>query len=164
MACVILRPEPQALFDSLRNAFSNTVLGGGKVIPESNEWYVIANDYAAAEQYFAVADQMWRERNPETACCENLYIMAAQNGVFPKPASHAEGYARLTGVPHAKVPAYFEVSTEIGIFVSTGTVPLELSEQGEVIVRIRAMTPGPAMNSAATVTVGTLTTAAPNIK
>ena len=49
MACVILRPEPQALFDSLRNAFSNTVLGGGKVIPESNEWYVIANDYAARE-------------------------------------------------------------------------------------------------------------------
>ena len=79
--------------------FSSTVLGGGKVIPESNEWYVVSNDYAAAEQFYAIADQMWRETNPETACCENLYKMAAQHGVFPRPATHAEGYAKLTGVP-----------------------------------------------------------------
>jgi hypothetical protein len=163
MACVILRPEPQVLFDRLRNSFSNTVLGGGKVIPESNEWYVIANDYAAAEQFYAVADQMWRERNPETACCENLYIMAAQNGVFPRPASHAEGYAKLTGVPHTPVPAYFEVQTNIGTFSSVGSVPLELSQEGEVIVRIRALTPGTGMNANGNVTTGTLTTAAPNI-
>jgi len=163
MACVILRPEPQVLFDRLRNSFSNTVLGGGKVIPESNEWYVIANDYAAAEQFYAVADQMWRERNPETACCENLYIMAAQNGVFPRPPSHAEGYAKLTGVPHTPVPAYFEISTTLGIFVSVGSIPIELSQEGEVIVRIRAMTPGSQMNATGTVTEGTLTTSAPNI-
>jgi len=66
-------------------------------------------------------------------------------------------------VPHAPVPAYFEVSTSIGIFVSTGSIPLELSQLGEVIVRIRAMTPGPSQNAAGTVTTGTLTTAAPNI-
>ena len=46
----------------------------------------ITNDYAAAEQFYAIADQMWRETNPETACCENLYKMAAQHGVFPRPA------------------------------------------------------------------------------
>ena len=25
--------------------------------------------------------------------------MAAQHGVFPRPAAHAEGYAKLTGTP-----------------------------------------------------------------
>src|SRR4029079_3409157 len=104
MACVILRPEPQALFDSLRHAFSNTVLGGGKVIPESNEWYVVANDYAMAEQFYAIADQMWRETNPAPACCDNLYKMAAQHGEFPRPATYAEGYAKLTGTTGSAVP------------------------------------------------------------
>ena len=61
MSCIILRPDPQVLFNSLKDAFSSTVLGGGKVIPESNEWYVVTNDYAAAEQFYAIADQMWRE-------------------------------------------------------------------------------------------------------
>lgn len=83
MACIIPRPDPKILFDQIKNQFSSTVLGGGQVIPESNEWYVVANDYAAAEQFFAIADQMWREANPETACCDNLYKMAAQHGVFP---------------------------------------------------------------------------------
>ena len=99
MTCTIARPDPQALFDHLQNMFSSTVLGGGKVIPESNEWYVVTNDYAMAEQFYAIADQMWRETNPETACCENLYKMAAQHGVFPRPPSHADGYAKLTGIP-----------------------------------------------------------------
>ena len=85
---------------SLKNmSLTGTVLGGAQVIPESNEWYVISNDYAAAEQFYAIADQMWRETNPETACCDNLYKMAARNGMFPYPPKHAEGYARLTGNP-----------------------------------------------------------------
>ncbi|WLA79567.1 baseplate J/gp47 family protein [Bradyrhizobium elkanii] len=143
--------------------FSSTVLGGGKVIPESNEWYVVANDYAMAEQFYAIADQMWRENNPETACCENLYGMAAQHGVFPRPASHAEGYAKLTGVPGSPVPPSFEISTSIGTFVSVGTVPLTIPDSGETIVRVRALTPGPDMNAAGDVTTGTLTTPAPGI-
>ena len=53
MSCTILRPDPQALFNQLQSMFSSTVLGGGKVIPESNEWYVVTNDYAMAEQYYA---------------------------------------------------------------------------------------------------------------
>jgi Baseplate J-like protein len=163
MTCIIPRPDPQQLFNHLRDMFSSTVLGGGRVYPESNEWYVISNDYAAAEEFYAVADQMWRERNPETACCENLYIMAAQNGVFPRPATHAEGYAKLTGQPHAPVPMYFEIQTTHGTFVSTGSVPLELSQEGEVIVRIRALVPGADMNAAGTVTEGVLTTPAPGI-
>jgi hypothetical protein len=163
MSCIIPRPDPQALFDHLSNMFSSTVLGGGKVIPESNEWYVVTNDYAAAEQFYAVADQMWRETNPETACCENLYKMAAQHGVYPRPPSHAEGYARLTGTAYAPVPPSLEIQTEIGTFVSVGSVPLTLSAEGTVIIRIRALVPGADMNAAGGVTTGTLTTPAPGI-
>jgi len=143
--------------------FSSTVLGGGKIYPESNEWYVVTNDYAAAEQFYAIADQMWRETNPETACCENLYKMAARNGVFPHPASHAEGYAKLTGVPGSPIPATFEIQTDSGTFVSVGTIPLEMPDSGSIIVRIRALAPGPEMNSDGAVTEGTLVTPAPGI-
>jgi len=163
MTCTILRPDPQTLFNQLRDMFSSTVLGGGSVVPESNEWWVISNDYAMAETYFAVADQMWRETNPETACCDNLYKMAAQHGVFPRPASHAEGYAKLTGVPNTPIPANVEIQTAQGIYVSVGTIPLTLSSTGEAVIRIRALTPGPEMNSAGETTEGTLTTVAPGI-
>ena len=33
MTCIIPRPDPQVLFDQLKNMFSSTVLGGGKVYP-----------------------------------------------------------------------------------------------------------------------------------
>lgn len=163
MACTILRPDPQVLFDQIKNMFSSTVLGGGRVIPESNEYYVVCNDYAMAEQYFAIADQMWREANPETACCDNLYKMAAQHGVFPRPASYAEGYAKLTGTPGAEVPGSFEIQTGIGSYVSVGTIPLTMPDSGEMVVRIRALVPGAAYNSAGQVTTGTLATPAPGI-
>src|SRR5262245_56814265 len=163
MACTILRPDPQTLFDQLRSMFSSTVLGGGQVIPESNEWYVVTNDYAMAEQFYAVADQMWRETNPETACCDNLYKMAAQNGVFPNPAQHAEGYVKLTGVAGAAIPTNLEIQTDQGIYVSVGTIPLSIGANNESIIRVRAITPGPEMNSSGEITTGTITTPAPNI-
>ena len=163
MSCIILRPDPKTLFDQLQSMFSSTVLGGGVIIPESNEWYVVSNDYAMAEQYFAIADQMWREADPATACCDNLYKIAAQHGVYPQPASQAEGYAKLTGTPNAQVPASVEISTTIGTFISVGTVPLTMPDSGETTIRIRALTPGSNMNSAGQVTTGTLTTPAPGI-
>jgi hypothetical protein len=163
MACTILRPDPKALFDQLQNMFSSTVLGGGQVIPESNEWYVVANDYAAAEQFYAIADQMWRENNPETACCENLFSMAAARGVFPYPASHAEGYAKLSGLEGSAVPLSLEIQTDNGTYTSVGTVPLTMPPEGEIIIRVRALTPGPDFNADGEVTTGTLTTPAPGI-
>jgi hypothetical protein len=115
------------------------------------------------EQFYAIADQMWRETNPETACCENLYKMAAQHGVFPKPASHAEGYTKLTGVPGSAVPPALEITTANGTYVSVGTIPLTMPDTGSIIIRIRALTPGSEMNAAGTVTTGTLTTLAPGL-
>jgi uncharacterized phage protein gp47/JayE len=84
--------------------------------------------------------------------------MAGQNGVYPRPATAAEGYAKLTGTPGAIVPPYFEVTTDIGIFVSVGTIPLSIPQSGEIIVSVRAMVPGSEMNAAGTILTGTLTT------
>lgn len=164
-SCVILRPDPQTLFNQFRDNFASTVLGGGKVIPESNEWYVVSNDYAAAEQFYAIADQMWREANPETACCDNLYKMAAQRGVYPRPAQSAQGYATLTGVPGSAIPGYFEIETSAGIFTSVGSLPLAtMPSSGSLIVRIQALEPGAQGNAnPGEVTTGTLITAAPGI-
>lgn len=163
MPCIILRPDPAQLFDQIKNQFSSTVLGGAQVIPESNEWYVVSNDYAMAEQYFAIADQMWRENNPEFACCDNLYKMAAQHGVFPRPASYAEGYAKLTGTVGSPVPSPLEIGTSIGTFVSVGTIPLKIPDSGSVIIRIRSLAPGSEFNANGNVTTGTLVTPAPGI-
>jgi hypothetical protein len=163
MACIILRPDPKVLFSQIQDQFSSTVLGGARVIPESNEWYVVANDYAMAEQFYAIADQMWRENNPETACCDNLYTMAAQHGVFPRPASNAEGYAKLAGVPGSDIPSSLEIQTSTGTFVSVGTIPLVMPDSAELIIRVRSLVPGAAMNSSGDVTTGTLTTTAPGI-
>jgi hypothetical protein len=163
MACVILRPDPQALFNQIKATFENTVLGGGSVIPESNEWFVVCNDYSMAETFYSIADQFNRESNPETACCDNLYQLAARNGVFPRPPSHAQGYARLYGTIGASVPSSFEITTSQGVYVSVGTVPLTIPSGGSVIVQIRALVPGPQGNSAGEVTTGTLTTPAPGI-
>jgi hypothetical protein len=169
MSCIILRPDPQVLFDQIRSAFSSTVLGGGTIIPESNEWYVVSNDYAMSEMFFAVADQMWRERNPETACCDNLFKMAARNGVFPRPASHAEGYAKLTGVVGSAIPPALEISAGASTYTSVGTIPLTIPSlapgdtQGVAIVRVRALTPGPDANAHSDVPTGTLVTVAPGI-
>lgn len=164
MACIIQRPDPQVLFNRIKDMFSANVLGGGQVIPESNEWYVVANDYAMQEQLYAIADQMWRETNPETACCENLFAMAARNGVYPRPAGFAQGYAKLTGTPGAAIPNNLEIATSIGTYVATGTVPLALGDDGTTIIRIKALVPGSSGNSAGTVTTGTLTTPAPGIE
>jgi hypothetical protein len=164
MSCIILRPDPKALFDQIQSAFSSTVLGGGKVIPESTEWYVVANDYAAAEQFYAISDQLMREMNPETACCENLYKMAAQHGVFPKPASYAQGYAKLFGVAGSPVPPSLEIQTSNGTYVSVGTVPLTIPSSGSTIIQIRSLAPGAQYNAAGDVTTGTLTTPAPGIE
>lgn len=163
MVCKLERPEPQVLFNRVKDMFSVNVLGGATVIPESNEWYVVANDYAMQEEFYAIADQMWRETNPETACCENLAKMAARNGVYPKPATFAQTYMRLSGTPGAALPSSLEFSTSIGTFVSLGIIPAALDNSGIAIVRAQAILPGSTYNSQGAIIDATLVTAAPGV-
>ena len=128
--------------------FSNTVLGGAQVIPESNEWYATAVNVAIQEEFYAIAEQAWKERDPREACCENLVAMAAMDGVFPRPPLHAQGYVRLTGAPGAELPAplEFNIGDRSFVSVSSGTQPTAIGDNGSVVIRVRAIVPGSAGN------------------
>lgn len=148
MACGIQRPDPQLLFDRYKSMFSANVLGGSPVIPESNEWYVVALDYAAAQEFYSISEQEWRERDPRYACCDNLIDLASVDGVFPKAASFAEGYAKLTGTVLAVIPVGTEMAFNGQNFRTVGTSGSQISSDGTQTVRVRAVAPGPGANLA----------------
>jgi hypothetical protein len=158
MACLIERPDPRTLFESLKTMFSTNVLGGANVIPESNEWYVVSNDYATAEQFFSIGEQQWKERDPRYACCDNLIDMAAIDGVYPRPAMFAEGYIQITGAPLSSLASSIEATIGGNAYISIGSVPASLDTSGNAVLRMRALEPGPDSNLKAGTTTGTLTT------
>lgn len=157
MACELQRPDPQDLFNRYRNMFSNTVLGGAAVVEESNEWYATSVNYAIAEEFYAITEQAWKERDPRTACCENLYDLAAMDGVYPRPAVSAQGYVKVTGVAATVLPAPLEFLIGEQTFVSSSAItqPTAIGDTGVTVIRVRALTPGAAGNI--TETEGTLT-------
>lgn len=144
MVCNIERPSPADLFLKYRQMFQNTVLGGAAIIPESNEWYATSLNYAMAEEFYAIAEQAWKERDPATACAENLYAMAARDGMYPRPAQPAQGYVMLSGTPGAALPANmtFTIDGEDFVQVPGTTPPQQIGTSGTATVRIRAVTAG----------------------
>ena len=146
MVCKLQRPTPQELWDKTSNMFSSTVLGGSPVIPESNEHYVVALDYALQENFYTLGERMTREMDPRYACCENLYAIAAVDGVIPSPPAPAEGYVRLTGDPNAPLTQDIEFQFGNEKYMPAATVPPTLDDQGEAIVRARALVAGPGGN------------------
>lgn len=146
--CFIARPAPQDLFDRTLNLFSANVLGGGDVVPDSNEWYVVSNDYFAQETFYSIADQQWRETNPREACCDNLVRMAADLGIYPRPATYARGYVKIEGTPGSALSANLRVLFGESTYkVDTGqTVPATMPDSGFVILRMVALDAGPAGN------------------
>lgn len=158
MACLIARPDPQTLFNQYRDRFSADVLGGSPVVPESNEWYVTSLNYAMAEEFYAISEQQWKERDPRYACCDNLFDLAAKDGIYPRDAASAQGYVILTGVAGSVMPASFEVSANGQNYVSVSMLPPQMPTSGTMIVRVQAVTPGLAGNAAGTAPNGTLTT------
>lgn len=148
MSCNITRPNPQDLFNRIKSRFSANVLGGSEIVPESNEWYVVANDYAMQEELYSLAEQQWRERDPRYACCENLIDMAAKDGVYPRPASGAQGYVRITGTAGAQLSQAIDMAFGGVNFRTIGNVPSTIDDNGEAVVRVQALVPGDAGNSA----------------
>lgn len=142
MACEIERPSPRTLFESIKSMFSSNVLGGAPVIPESNEWYVVSNDYAMAEQFYSVSEQAWKEKDPRYACCDNLIEMAAMDGFYPMPATFASGYIQLTGEAGAFLPSSIEATINGQVYVNAGPVPSNITNAGHATVRMRALEPG----------------------
>ena len=158
MTCKIERPSPRILFDTIKAMFSNNVLGGANIIPESNEWYVVSNDYAMAEQFYSISEQAWKERDPRFACCENLTEIAARDGVYPTPAKFASGYIEMTGVPDTPLTTPIEFQVGGQRYITAGAVPFALDSEGEAVVRVRALEPGPQGNLSNATTSGTMVT------
>lgn len=148
MGCSITRPDPQVLFDRYKTMFSANVLGGSPVIPESNEWYVVAMDYAAAEEFFSISEQSWKERDPRYACCDNLYDLASVDGMYPKSAGFAQGYVQITGIPGSQLIPGLQVAFNDAIYQSSGAVPLVLPVSGSTVIRVRSVVAGSAGNIA----------------
>lgn len=144
MVCNIERPAPADLFLKYRQMFQNTVLGGATIIPESNEWYATSLNYAMAEEFYAIAEQAWKERDPATACAENLYAMAARDGLYPRPAQPAQGYVELSGTPGAALPnnMTFTIDGNDFVLVPGVTPPPAIGASGKATVRIRAVIAG----------------------
>lgn len=148
MACNIERPEPQELFDHYKGLFESTVLQGGAVIPESNEWYAVSLQYAMAEQFYAITEEAWKQRDARQACAENLEAQAADEGVYPRPAVPAQGYLKLTGTAGSALPSpmIFTVAGTKFVTANDATQPTQISDEGTAIVRVRSLTPGAAGN------------------
>lgn len=152
MACKIQRAEPQAVFDRAKNMFSSTVLNGGNVIPESNEWYVVSLHYAMTEEFFSMSERAWNERDPRYACCDNLIEIAARDGVYPYPAQAAQGYIGITGIAGTVIPQQITFQFGNEVYAPAGTVPAQLGDDGTAVIRARAIVPGPDGNLPSTAT------------
>lgn len=162
MACNLTRPTPDALFERVKNMFSTTVLGGAPIIPESNEWYAVSLNYAMAEEFYAISEQAWRERDPRFACCENLIDMAALDGVYPRPATFAQGYVKITGLAGSVIENDIQIDIQGAIFVAAGPVPGIMPQEGSVTIRVQAQQPGPSGNVPSSST-GTIIGALPGL-
>lgn len=158
--CVLKRPSPQALFDTVTQRFSATVLGGAAVIPNSNEWWVVQNDYHGMELFHSIAEQQWRETDPRYACCDNLVAMAALDGIYPRPAKFARGYVRLTGTAGATLPGSITVTANGATYqLDTGvTLPPTMPSGGSLVVRMAAVDAGPSGNGSGGSSTGQLST------
>ena len=166
MTCKIARPTPQVLFDTYKDMFSATVLGGGEVIPESNEWYVTSLNYAIAETFYAISEEQWARRDPRNNCCEDLIEFAALDGMHPNSASFAEGYAIITGTAGSKLIPDLQIAFNEQAYKATGSVPTVMPATGSIVVRMRALQAGVVGNSVNGGTAGTaatLTTPLPGI-
>lgn len=149
-ACILTpRTAPEALRAYLSDMFSANVLRGAPIIPESNEWLVVNNDYAVAEEFRSFADQMLRELDDTQNCDDNLLARAAAFGVYPSPGSYASGYAQLTGEPGAALPQ--EMTAVIGsnsyVRAPFATSAREIGPDGKAVLMFRALTPGVAQNN-----------------
>lgn len=160
--CIISRPTPQELWNTVETRVSTTILGGAKVIPESNEFYMVSLDYAFHEEFFAYSEQMWRENDPRTACCDNLVKMAALNGFYPNPAEFAQGYVRISGNAGSPINGQ-QLRFQFGnqVYETISVTPDEMPANGEFTLRVSATQPGVIGNQA--ITNGTMISPVPGV-
>ncbi len=159
MSTAVRRPTVQESFERIRNRLSVNVLGGAQVVPETPEWYVATNELAAEQFFYSLADQQWRERDPRYACCDNLIEIAAFDGIYPRPAAHAQGFVTITGRSDTAIPRDLQFAVDDNVYAIDNTTiyPAVMPGAGEVTVRVTAETPGESGNIIAGTRTGTIT-------
>lgn len=147
MSCKLQKPDAKTLYDRTSAMFSTTVLGGGTIIPESNEFYAVALNYALQQEFYSTSELYWRERDPRYACCDNLIDIAALDGMYPAPASFAQGYITITGVAGSLMSQGLQITIGTTAYVPASTVPATMPQGGSTVIRVIAVQPGSAGNT-----------------
>jgi hypothetical protein len=144
--------SPQEQWDQLQRMFSANVLGGAPVIPESNEWYVIGNDYLVNQTIRSLMQTELQERDPRYACCDNLINLASYDRIYPRPARAAQGYMRVSGTTGAAIPSPLQFSLVGQAFTSApdAVIPATMPATGSFTVRAVADVAGTSGNITAT--------------
>lgn len=91
-------------WDKIEKQFSNIVLKGGSIIPQSNEYYLLSLIYGWLEEIVSAINSIEREKDPKTACCEKLYEIGKRYNLYPIPQSKNAGIVKLTGKCGALLP------------------------------------------------------------
>lgn len=152
MVCMIQRPTAQELWDKIQKDFSVTVLGGGTIIPESNEHYLVSLLYAMQQEAYSYGDMLMKEADPRTACCDNLIATGERDGVFLRDATPAQGYIKLHGIPGVNIPQTIEFEIDGEKYSPASTVIPAIPQSGEAIILIEAQKPGEQTNTSQSTT------------
>lgn len=163
MTACFVRPTPEQLYARLSSLFSANVLGGAPIIGESNEYYLIGNDLAAAELYYSLSAQQWEQTQDTTACCAALIANNAPLGFVPYGPTFTNGYIQVFGPALDPVPQYLQCqigSNTYNLSQATNANPAALDITGQAILLMTALIPGATANAATNTAIGQIGTIA----
>lgn len=149
MTACFVRPTITETYQRLSTLFSTNVLGGAPIIPETNEYYLIGNDVAAAELYYSLSAQQWEQTQDDTACCDALIRKNAPLGLIPRGATFSNVYIVVTGPPFAEIPSNTQCqigSNTYNLSTETNANPSLLGADGHAILLMTSLEPGSKVN------------------
>ena len=149
--CVLPRPDIGELHRELAAEFSQRLLGGAPVVPNSTEDVLSFVMAGTTNLFFGAVAQAVREHDPAEACCDNLVYLASNMGLPLRSATRTKGYVRLTGTPGAVIPETIRLVTpggarEYKIDLAVRSNPRALDSLGEAALRVVAALPGAFFN------------------
>lgn len=161
MADCFVRPSTTDIYNRLNALFSANVLGGAPIIPESNEYYLLGNDVAAAELYYSLSAQQWEQSQDDTACCDNLIKNNAKLGLVPYGATFANVYIVPNGPPGSTIPTNLQCqigSNTYNLSSATDANPTTLDVTGHGSLLMTSLVPGEQANVDTNAAIGYINT------
>lgn len=89
--------DKQALWDYISKKFANEVLHTDSIIPESNEYYVVSLLFGVYEAMLYDVQEILRNQNIATACCENVKQIGLNHGLTLRNKVRPSVILKLTG-------------------------------------------------------------------